>query len=166
MIFYRGALAGLVILASAVSGCEGTARAGSVTTGEQDRGAIDKTRNEYMAAWKKGSADRVAALYADDAIVLYPNQPAVVGGAAIQAYFRSFYDQYAQDDFALTSDEVRIAGSWAFDRGSYRLAMAPRGGGPRIEDHGKYLVILARQADGSWKIARDMDNSDRPLPMR
>jgi ketosteroid isomerase-like protein len=34
--------------------------------------------------------------------------------------------------------------------------------GASVEDHGKYLVILKRQSDGSWKMARDMDNSDRP----
>lgn len=96
MTLYRGAWAGFLILASAVSGCAGTARADSITTAEQDRVSIDKTRKESMAAWEQGRADRVAALYASDAMVLYPK------------------------------------------------------------------VILARQADGSWKVARDMDNSTEP----
>jgi ketosteroid isomerase-like protein len=29
-----------------------------------------------------------------------------------------------------------------------------------IDDQGKYLVIFQRQADGSWRVARDMDNSN------
>jgi ketosteroid isomerase-like protein len=68
-----------------------------------------------------------------------------------------------QEDFDLTSTEVQVVGPWAFDRGAYRWRGIPRAGGEPIEDHGKYLVILQRQPDGSWKVARDMDNSDRPL---
>jgi ketosteroid isomerase-like protein len=33
-----------------------------------------------------------------------------------------------------------------------------------VEDRGKYLEIWKRQADGSWKVALDIFNSDLPLP--
>jgi len=155
MSVHRLLSASLVLLAATAAGGQEPAA---------DKAAIDKTRNQYMAAWTAGSADRVAAMYADDAIVLYPNRGAVVGKVAILAYFKGFYEQYAQESFVLESDEIRIAGNWAYDRGTYRLAMSPRAGGSRIEDHGKYLVILERQGDGSWKVARDMDNSSQPLP--
>ena len=163
MSVHRWLAVSLILITPAASGGEEPARPASGPTVELDKAAIDKTRSQYAGAWRAGSAARVAALYADDAIVLYPNQSAVAGRAAILAYFKAFYDQYAPETFALTSDEIRIAGKWAFDRGSYRLTMSLRGGGPRIEDHGKYLVILERQADGSWKVARDMDNTDQPL---
>jgi len=129
----------------------------------QDRAAIDKTRADYQAAWGASNAEQIASLYTDDAFVLYPNQPAVSGKAAIIGYFKSFFDEFVQDSFTLTSAEVEIVGPWAFDRGAYRWKSRPKAGGDPIEDYGKYLVILRRQADGSWKVARDMDNSDRPL---
>lgn len=130
---------------------------------EQDLAAITRLRNEYAAAWKVGSAEGVARLYASDAMVLYPNQPPVAGRPEILTYFKGFYDQFVQDNFELTSEEVQVTGAWALDRGPYRLSMTPRKGGNPIQDNGKYLVILQRQADGSWKVARDMDNSNRPL---
>jgi uncharacterized protein (TIGR02246 family) len=164
MSFRRWLSLSLVLVAPAALGGQEPPRPVAAPTVELDKAAIDKTRDQDAAAWTAGSAERVAALYAEDAVVLYPNQIAVVGKAAILAYFRGFYDQYAQESFVLNSDEIRIAGKWAFDRGTYRLAMSPRGGGPRIEDQGKYLVILERQGDGSWKVARDMDNTNRPLP--
>jgi ketosteroid isomerase-like protein len=37
-------------------------------------------------------------------------------------------------------------------------------GGEPIADQGKSLFILRRQADGSWKIARLIANSDQPRP--
>lgn len=153
--------AGLLIVAPA--GCRpGGTGTSPLAAVEQDRTAIDKTRNEYVSKWKAGSADQMATLYTDDAVVLYPNQPPVKGRAAIGAYFKSFFDQFAQEAFELTSEEIEIAGPWAFDRGSYHWKGILRTGGAPVEDTGKYLVILRRQADGTWKVARDMDNSDRP----
>lgn len=143
----------------------GGAKAGLAAdaTVAQDRIAIDSVRNQYAATWKAGNAEHLATLYAAGALVLYPNQPAVVGRAAILAYFKTFFDQFGQELFELTSEEIQIAGSRAFDRGAVRWRRVLRAGGDPVEEHGKYLVILQRQADGSWKIARDMDNSDRPL---
>lgn len=133
---------------------------------DQDITEIKKTRTAYVSAWKAGNAVKVANLYTDDALVLYPNLPAVAGKSAILGYFRGFFAEFRQEAFELVSAEVRIVGSWAFDRGTYRWRGVPRAGGEPSEDHGKYLVILERQPEGSWKVARDMDNSDRPLAQR
>ena len=116
-----------------------------------------------MAAWNESDAGRIADLYADDALVLYPNQPAVSGREEIRKYFQMFLADFVNQDFQLTSSEIEVHGSWAFDRGTYRLKATPRTGVDAIEDHGKYLVILRRQPDRSWRVARDMDNSDKPL---
>lgn len=129
---------------------------------EQDKTGIDKTRTEYVSAWKAANAERITNLYTMDAFVLYPNQPALNGKNAIREYFGAFFAEFKQEDFQLTSAEIQIVGSWAFDRGTYRWKGVPRDGGTSIEDYGKYLVILQRQTDGTWKVARDMDNSDRP----
>jgi uncharacterized protein (TIGR02246 family) len=157
-------LATVSLLATVLMG-GGVQAAGPAPLGDvaQLKQAIAKTRTAYEESWRAGSADRVTALYAEDAIVLYPHQPPVIGRSAILNYFRTFFEEYLPETFALKSEEVEVAGEWAFDRGAYRLAISARRGGSRVEDHGKYLVILRRLADGSWKVARDMDNSDLPL---
>ena len=131
------------------------------TAVEHAREGIDKTRSEYVAAWKAANASKIAQLYAENALVLYPNQPAVTGRSAIGDYFKEFFAEFPKNEFELTSAELEIAGPWAFDRGAYRWKGIPRAGGAPAEDSGKYLVVLRRQASGEWKIARDMDNSDR-----
>lgn len=133
-------------------------------TEKDDTSAISSLRNEYASAWKSGDAEHVTRLYANDGVVLYPYREAVIGQSAIRTYFADFFNQFTQNNFELHSDEVKIAGNWAFDRGTYVVSMTPKKGGEAIEDNGKYLVILQRQADGSWKVSRDMDNSSRPLP--
>jgi len=128
---------------------------------EQAREGISKTRSEYVSAWRAANASKVAELYTKDAVVMYPNQPAVSGRSAIVDYFKGFFAEFPRNEFELTSAEIEIAGSWAFDRGEYRWKGVPRAGGKPTEDSGKYLVVLERQASGEWKVARDMDNSDR-----
>lgn len=127
--------------------------------GEADRLEIDRVRESYVAAWKSASAERLAALYTEDARVLYPDQPPVSGRAAIKSYFDGFFREFTDHDFALRSSEVVIAGAWAFDSGTYQWTA--RSGNERVGDDGKYLVVLRRSADGAWLLARDMDNSNR-----
>lgn len=137
---------------------------GSTGAGPTDpeRRAIDKTRVAYVAAWRAGDAARITELYTPDARVLYPNQPPLLGRKAILAYFKDLFDEFTTSEFELTPSEVVIYGPWAFDQGQYRWRGTPRAGGTPNEDDGKYLVILQREQSGEWRVARDMDNSDRP----
>ncbi|HET8948452.1 MAG TPA: SgcJ/EcaC family oxidoreductase [Candidatus Polarisedimenticolia bacterium] len=136
---------------------------GTPATAADVKAGIDKARNGYVEAWKAADVDRIAGLYAENAVVMYPNQPAVEGRAAIVAYFKGFFAEFPKNEFQLTSSEIEVVGPWAFDRGAYRWKGFPKAGGEPLEDTGKYLVVLQRQPDGEWKVARDSDNSDRPL---
>jgi hypothetical protein len=68
----------------------------------KDKAAIDTTRDAYVSAWRSGNAADVTGLYADDALVLYPNRPPIVGKAAIQTYFNQFFGDFGQNEFELT----------------------------------------------------------------
>lgn len=143
-------LVGLVIVAAPAcqpGGTSATPRAD--ITVDQAKAAINRTRNEYVSAWRAANADRITNLYTNDALVLYPNQAAIAGRTAILAYFKSFFAEFTQEVFELTSVEIEVVGPWAFDRGTVRWRGVPRAGGDPVEDHGKYLVILQRQPDGS-----------------
>jgi uncharacterized protein (TIGR02246 family) len=128
-----------------------------------DTAALEKLRNDFVAAYNSADVARLTGLFTADAVLLLPNQPPVEGQQAIQGYFQGFFSQF-NATFAITSQEVRYGGEWAFDRGGYQVKLTPKTGGKEIEDSGKYLVILERQQDGSWKIARDIDNSNGPPP--
>ena len=154
-----GLLSNTLLLLLMLASCGRT----STKVTEQDRAEINKTRNGYVSAWKAANAAQVTDQYTSDALVMYPNQPALNGKSEILAYFKSFFSEFRQEEFELISSEIEIAGPWAFDRGTYRWKGVLRTGGEPMEDYGKYLVVLQRQADGTFKVARDMDNSDRPL---
>lgn len=124
--------------------------------------SIAKTREAYAAAWRAGDAAAIAALYTADAHVLYPDRVGISGRQAILAYFRGFFGDFPKNAFELRSAEVVVNGDWAFDRGVYRWRGTPAAGGAPEADDGKYLVVLHRESDGAWRVARDMDNSDHP----
>jgi ketosteroid isomerase-like protein len=62
----------------------------------------------------------------------------------------------------IDTEEVRVAGDWAFARGTYTYTMVPKEKGATIEGTGKWLSIFEKQDDGSWKMTRDCYNDNAP----
>ncbi len=130
-----------------------------------DTAAITKTRDEYMAAWKAGNAERLGALVTPD-LVFYPeNAPAVTGRAAFVASEQKNFAETTPNDFVVKSEEMKIAGGWAFDRGTIDISLTPKAKGAKMMTfQSRYIVILQKQPDGSWLLARGIDNSPTPMP--
>jgi ketosteroid isomerase-like protein len=130
---------------------------------QNDRGSVDKMRADYQAAFKSGLADRVTSQYTSDGVLLYPNQPVITGTTAIREYYQKLFADFTPTNFEILSAEVVFGGDWAIDRGTYKLSLTAKAGGAVMNDEGKYLVMVLKQPDGSYKVARDIDNSSVPL---
>jgi uncharacterized protein (TIGR02246 family) len=153
----------VAILAMVLSGCaKPVETVEKPNTTEADKVAIGKTMDEYILAWKAADAGRIAQLYSDDAVILPGDHPAESGRAPITKYNQDFFDEYTPNTFEISTKDREIEGNWAFDSGSYSFTATAKKGGKPLEDHGKYVVIMKRQGDGSWKWFRDIDNSDGP----
>ncbi len=131
-------------------------------TTEADVEAINSQRDEFITLNNANDAAGLASLYTNDAMLMPPNQTAVSGKQEIQSWFQTTFDQFTSE-ITLASEELEVVGDWAFDRGFYLIALTPKAGGEATEDRGKYITILRKQVDGSWKLARDIWNSDNPL---
>ena len=154
---------GMVMIASMLGAASGCAQAPATAppgNNAQDSAAIATTFDEYAAAWKAADAGRIGKLYTDDAIILPGDHVAETGLPAIVKYNQDFFDQYTPTAFDITQQETQIAGDLAFNRGVFTFSATPKAGGQPVSDRGKYIVILRRQADGSWKWSRDIDCSD------
>lgn len=151
----------ILVLALAVGAC---APAAPVPDTAADQAAIDAVRSAWQDAYNAADAAGLAALYASDAVVMPPYAPAVAGPAAIQARLEEQMAQ-ATTTFTVAGTETIISGDWAVDRGTYQARSTPMmDGAESMIENGKYLVVLQRQADGSWKIAREISNVDAPPP--
>ena len=72
----------------------------------------------------------------------------------------SFFGTYRIEIQEATLHEVMIHGDWAYARDSYRNALHPHTGGEAQVEGGKNLWLFRREADGSWKIFRNMWNAN------
>ncbi len=125
------------------------------------RAAIEKANAAFCAAMMRGDAAAAASNYAADAIVMMPNAPAMRGTAAITAGMGAMVKDMTITVFAPNTESVILAGDLAIETGSVQTMMKPKAG-PEMKDTGKYLTVWKHQADGSWKIIRDINNSDLP----
>ena len=123
---------------------------------------INRAREAHAAAVNAGDAAAWAALFTEDGVQMPPNAPANVGRETIRRWSEALLSAF-RAEFALSVEEVRVSGDWAFERGTYTIGLAPTAGDDPMRDSGKYITIYQRQPGGSWRLARDIWNSDRPL---
>ena len=126
------------------------------------RQSIEAANGKAMDAFKAGDAVGMAANYADDALVMMPNAPAWKGRAAVEKEMGGMIAGMDFKDPTFTTLDVSVAGDLAIETGTYKWMMGPKGG-KLVADSGKYLTVWKKQADGSWKITRDINNSDVPV---
>lgn len=126
--------------------------------------AIKKSMDDYAKAVNAGDADAVAAMMTEKTVYADLNMPVAVGKDAIRSQTAAVLNQ-ARCDASLLVEDVRVAGDQAFARGAWTLKMIPKVQGiAGISDGGSYIVVLARQNDGSWKWDSMVANSNQPLP--
>ena len=128
-----------------------------------DQANIRSVDSAFMAAANAGDAERVAAVYAADGALLAPNLPPQKGRDAIKAFWGGFLDAYTVR-FEVVSDTIEGRGDLAYNLGHYRFTAVPKAkGAPGTADEGKFLEILKKQPDGSWKYVLDMYSSNLTL---
>jgi len=128
---------------------------------EADKAAMRAVDQKFVDAVLAKNWAAAAAVYTADASFMPPNGPLVKGSAAIQAWMPSLPPLTT---FTLEAQQIDGVGDFAYARGVYTMSFTLPGATAPTEDHGKYIVIGRKQADGSWLIAEDIFNSDVPLP--
>ena len=110
----------------------------------------------WMELFNGKDAEALSAMYAEDAVMLPPNEPAIFGRDAIRAGFReTFGSRDLKAD--IEALEIVVDGDLAYVAGRYRMWT----GDGTLVDRGKYLEIW-RAVDGQWLIHRDIHNSSLP----
>jgi uncharacterized protein (TIGR02246 family) len=120
---------------------------------EAGRAAIVALHQEAARALNAGDLDALMAVYDPDVISLPPGQAPRVGKAAVRQMWQEALSPFAVD-VRITTEEVEIAGPWAFERGRFEMGLEPRAGGATVPESGKFLDILRRQPDGAWRYWR------------
>ena len=122
----------------------------------QNKATIEKLNDAWTAAFNKGDAAAVAALYTGDAYVLPPGSAMVKGRGAIEAFWRQAAQQMS-DPKLTTLDVLPLGRSAAREIGTVTLKTKSQ---PPQEVVGKYVVVW-RKVGRDWKLATDIWNTDK-----
>lgn len=144
---------GFVLLLAACSRQDGADR-------QPVSGAVDEIWKQYSSSLNSGDLDTWMSLWTEDGVQMPPGEPAVSGKDQIRSRNKAVLDRFTFD-MGITNQEVEVAGDWAFARGTYKATLTPKEeGGEIVHIDGKYMTILQKQPDGSWRIHRDIFNSN------
>jgi ketosteroid isomerase-like protein len=145
----RHAIFRLVTLMSGLL-CFGAAAA------DNPRKEIEAANAEFTAAYGRGDARAVAAMYTEHGQLFPPNEKIVEGQVAIAMFWRAAMDAGTKG-VQLKTTEVEGCGEAAVEAGTYTLSGKDGG----VMDRGKYLVLWKR-VNGKWRLHRDCWNSSKP----
>jgi len=129
---------------------------------EADPTAISEAREQLIAALNNDNVDGIMAILTGDHITMAPNEPALAL-TALRAWHQSRISE-SKLDMSFTSEEILMVGDWAFERWTSSLTLTPTAGGSPTRDSNKGIWVWKRQADGTWRLARSIWNSDIPIP--
>ena len=127
---------------------------------KQEIGDVTK---RFAEAYNRGDIAAAVEFYTKDAKFLHPNTEIISGKQAIREFFETGR-AFGLRRISFKGVETGCDGNLAYERGIINMDIAPEGG-QAMTDKGKYLVVMKRQADGSWKVAVDIWNSDLPQPV-
>lgn len=126
------------------------------------KGAGEKAVRDADAQWSKAAdakdLDKTVSFYADDAIVLPPNEAAVTSKDGIRNLWKGLIDSVTSVTWTATRVEMSKSGEMACLTGTYELTMKDG-----TKDKGKYCEVWEKKG-GTWKCGTDIWNSDLPLP--
>lgn len=111
---------------------------------------------EWSAMYGEGDVDGIAALLAEESVLLVPGEPPAVGRDSVLALTRELLAAEAADGVTVSWEPeaafVSSAGDMAYDYGRATTTLAD---GSVVK--GSYLVVWTKE-NGDWKIAADIFN--------
>jgi uncharacterized protein (TIGR02246 family) len=142
-----------------LTGCAAQAPAPVDTTADET--ALKQITQTWLQSYNAGDADTIAALYAEDAVLMPPHAAVARGRSAIREFIAkdSAGAKSAGVKLVPGAETVGVSGEWGWNSGSFT---AQDGSGKTV-DSGSYLSV-SHKVNGKWLYVRDTYNSDQPLP--
>ena len=122
-----------------------------------DEAGIRAQTASWAKAYNDGDAKAVAALYADDAILMPPGVPRMKGRAVILEFFTKDIAGSKAAGAIIAIDpktEAGVSGNMGWESGTYVVTVK----GATVET-GKFLSVSRKQG-GNWVYLRDTWNAD------
>jgi len=114
---------------------------------------IDSLNARIIRAYRSHDPVAYAALYTDTALFEWPAFNTVRGPTALAAMARDNWASLRDMDLRLSVSSRRVAADHATEFGAFEQSWRDSSG-TRMTEFGRYVSLLLRQADGSWRMDR------------
>ena len=125
---------------------------------------IDSLNARLIQAYRNHDPRSYATLYTDSAVFEWPAFNTVRGRAGLEAMARSNWASLNDMDLKLTVSARRLAASHATEFGAFEQSWRDSNG-VRMTEFGRYVVVLARQGENTWRIDRFFGFADSTRPV-
>ena len=122
-----------------------------------DQSAIRAAHRALHDAYYANDIDAEMALYADDAVVMAPDAPAVSGRDAIRQLWMKDVPK-AGDSEVLDENHVEVSGNVGWSSGTYKVV----GAGEAESVSGKFMSTW-RKTNGKWLNVQEIWNNDHAV---
>jgi uncharacterized protein (TIGR02246 family) len=126
-----------------------------------ERQEIEAFNKKFIEAHSKMDNAAVMSLWAEDGVSLLPGMAPLASKKEIGQFIDGVTTKmhgYHMEKMDVDFQGIEASGDWASEWGFEHQVIQPPGGQPPLDEHGKLLLVLHRQSDGSWKIKREMWN--------
>jgi len=120
---------------------------------------IDSINLKFSEAAQNGDSNWLASQYGPDAEILMENSETIKAKDILSFWGGSIRSGLKY--FTFTTTDLQGDENFLIETGTYEIKDASK----KLAYKGKYVVVWKKQADGSWKLYRDMAASS-PVPSK
>lgn len=133
----------------------------STTKAQTDEQLIRAVDSMFNVAYAAKDTARLSAIYAPNAVGMYPNSPIATGRAAILGTYAQLWGMNMKLSGSPVTVTVSKGGDLATVVGKYQSSYT----GPQglVADSGSYFEALRKGPDGKWMVVSEMVASHAPM---
>ena len=117
---------------------------------------------KFLDAHWRMDTPAIIRMWAEDGVSLLPETAPLVGKPEIARFLDEVTARlqgWRMEKMELDFRGIEVSGDWASEWAfEHQVAQPPDRGKPAFDGRGKMLLVLHREADGSWRIKREMWN--------
>lgn len=128
-----------------------------------DHDAVLDRHKRFLASFASEDYEVMRDFLTKDHVGMPPNRPRMHGRDDAEAFWREGFE-LAESSFSSHNQTIEVNGDTATDVFDFVMTIKPRDGSPALEDHCKCVWLWRRDADGTWRLACAIWNSDLDVP--
>jgi len=117
---------------------------------------------KFLEAHLKMDTPAIVKMWAEDGVSLLPETAPMVGKPEIAKFLGEVTERlkgWRMETMELDFHGIEVSGDWASEWASeHQVVQPPDSAKPAFDGRGKMLLVLHREADGDWRIKREMWN--------